>query len=107
MTSGDFGAESSSNDEGSADLLRRVIAGDTFAIQEFRTRFSAGIEFLLRRKLGKAEAGQVASVIEAAVRAIQSSPSGEAVSLPRLIVSIIHSQFVSSARDVSSAPLHS
>ena len=105
MTSGDHGAESSSNDEGSAELLRRIRAGDTFAIQEFRSRFSAGIEFLLRRKLGKAEAsGEVASVIEAAVRAIQASPSGEAVSLPHLIVSLIHLQFAPSAGDVSSAP---
>ncbi len=105
MTSGDHGAESSSNDEGSAELLRRIRAGDTFAIQEFRSRFSAGIEFLLRRKLGKAEAsGEVASVIEAAVRAIQASPSGEAVSLPHLIVSLIHLQFAPSAGDVSSSP---
>src|SRR6266478_4938085 len=104
MTSGDFGAESSSNDEGSADLLRRIRAGDAFAIQEFSSRFSAGIAFLLRRKVGNAEAsGEVAAVIEAAVKAIQSSRAGEVVNLPRLIVRIIHLQFSLSAGDVSSA----
>src|ERR1700693_699283 len=80
-------------------------AGDAFAIQEFGARFSAGIEFLLRRKLGKAEAsGEMAAVIDAAIKAIQSSPLGEGVSLSHLIVSIIHSQFAASAGDVSSAP---
>jgi DNA-directed RNA polymerase specialized sigma subunit len=104
MTSGELGAESSSNEEGSAELLRRIRAGDTFATQEFRSRFSAGIEFLLRRKLGRSDAsGEVAAVIAAVIREVQSRWSAEAVNLPRLIVRTIHAQFASSAGDVSSA----
>jgi hypothetical protein len=102
MTSGDLGAESSSNEEGSAELLRRIRAGDTFAIQELASRFWAGIEFLLRRKLGKRDASaDVATVIEAAISAIQSTGPAEAVDLPRLIVSTIHLQFGPSSGDAA------
>ena len=104
MTSGELGAESSSNEEGSAELLRRIRAGDTFAIQEFCSKFSAGIEFLVSRKLDKTDtSSEVAAVIAAAIKTIQSSRPNEELSLPRLIVSITHLQFGSSARDLSSA----
>lgn len=103
MTSGELGAESSSNEKGSAEILRRIRAGDTFATQEFSSRFWAGIEFLLRRKLGKSDvSGEVAAVIDAAIRAIQSTAPAEAVDLPRLIVSTIHLQFGSPPCDVGS-----
>ena len=104
MTSGDLGAASSSNEEGSAELLRRIRAGDTFAIQEFCSKFSAGIEFLLNRKLGRSDtSAEVAAVIAAVIREIQSDPSAETVNLPRLIVSTIHAQFERPAHAISSA----
>ena len=44
-------AESSPNDEAFTELVRRIQIGDQTAIQAFRSMFSPGIEFLLRRKL--------------------------------------------------------
>src|ERR1700719_2690036 len=79
-------AESSSHDEGLTDLVRRIQTGDQTAIQAFRSMFSPGIEFLLRRKLEKsAVAAETAHVLQAAVQEIAAAPPAQAINLSHLV----------------------
>jgi hypothetical protein len=88
------GAGSSLNDAGLAELVRRIQIGDHAAIRDLHSMFAVGIEFLLRRKLHKLTVtAETAGVLEAAVREIRKSASGQAVDLRRLVVNIIRLQF--------------
>jgi len=85
------GADSLPDEGGSAELVRRIQAGDQAAIQDLHTQFATGIEFLLRRKLRKPSvSGEVARVIEAAIQEIQRS---SAVNLRRLVAHAMHRLF--------------
>lgn len=85
------GAESSLNDAGLAELVRRIQIGDQAAIRDLNSLFSAGVEFLLRRKLRKhSVAAEAASVLEAAVQEIRNSASGQPVNLRHVVANIIH-----------------
>lgn len=85
------GAESSLNDAGLAELVRRIQIGDQAAIEDLRSIFSAGVEFLLRRKLQKHNvAVEAARVLEAAVQEIRNSSPGQPVDLRHVVVNIIH-----------------
>jgi len=96
--------ESSSNDKGFGELVRRIKIGDQAATGNLRSLFGEGIEFLLRRRLGKIHVSvEVATVIEGTLRAIQTNKSSESLNLQDLIVNIIHAQFPSSVTTVESA----
>ena len=84
------------DDEGLAELVRRIQIGGQAAVRDLHSRFLAGIEFLLRRRLQKsAVTNEVASVLAAAVREIQKSPPGQSLDLPQVVARIIRQQFPS------------
>jgi DNA-directed RNA polymerase specialized sigma24 family protein len=94
------GAESSLNEAGLAELVRRIQIGDHAAIRVLYSMFSAGIEFLLRRKLRKLTVkAETAGVLEAAVREIQKSASGQPVNLRGVVANIIRLKFPAAAPD--------
>jgi len=67
-------ADSLPDEEGLAELVRRIQIGDQAAIRDLHSTFATGIEFLLRRKLGKSSVStEAAAVLETAVQEIQSS----------------------------------
>lgn len=68
------GADSLPDEGGLAELVRRIEIGDLAAIRDLHSTFAPGIEFLLRRKLGKSSVStEVAAVLAAAVQQVQSS----------------------------------
>lgn len=99
-------AQSLSHDEGFGELVCRIKIGDQTAYHDLRSMVTAGIEFLLRRRLAKVDvSAEATAVIESTVRAIHTSRSSELLNLPGLIISIIHSQFPSSvATNETSSP---
>src|SRR5579863_3136542 len=91
------GAESSPDEVGSADLVHRLQIGDQAAFRDLHSMFSAGIEFLLRRKLRKSSVTtEVTSVLEVAVEEIQGSSA--LVNLRRSVAHAI-SKFTSVTAD--------
>lgn len=98
------GADSLPDEGGLAELVRRIQAGDQTAIQELHSCFATGVEFLLRRRLRRfSVSGEIASVLDAAVREIQTS---SAVNLRRVVAQAIHRLFplvvAEAASDVAS-----
>ena len=83
-------ADSLPDEEGLAELVRRVRTGDQSAIRDLRTTFATGIEFLLRRNLRKSNVrAEVTSVLEAV--ALEIGRSG-AVNLRRVVAQAVHQQ---------------
>jgi DNA-directed RNA polymerase specialized sigma24 family protein len=69
---------------------------DQFTDRGLRCDFQAGIEFLLRQRLGKSDVSvEVAAIIEVTIRRIQTSGAPELLNLPEVIVKTIHDQFPS------------
>jgi len=94
-------AESSPHDETFAELARRIQTGDQTAIQTFGSMFLPGIEFLLRRKLGKwAVATEAARVVAAAVQEIEAASPVQKANLSQMVIRTIHSLFSSASRGV-------
>jgi DNA-directed RNA polymerase specialized sigma24 family protein len=84
-------ADSLLDEGGLAELVRRIQIGDQAAIRDLHSTFATGIEFLLRRNLGKSSVTtEMASVLEAAVLDIQRSSQ---VNLRRAVAQAIHRQF--------------
>jgi DNA-directed RNA polymerase specialized sigma24 family protein len=84
-------AEPLLDEGGLAELARRIQIGDQAAIRDLHSTFATGIEFLLRRNLGKSNVTtEVASVLEAAILDIQRS---SVVNLRRVVAQAIHRQF--------------
>jgi hypothetical protein len=84
------GAESSPHDAGLAELVRRIQVGDQAAIRDLHLMFSAGIEFLVGRRLQRPPfPSEVTGVIEAVVREVRNSPSPQTVNLLRVVTKII------------------
>ena len=96
-------AESSSHDEGLTELVRRIQVGDQTAIQYFRSMFSPGIEFLLRRNLEKSTvAAETARVLQAAVQEIEAASPAQAINLSHLVTRAIQKLCLSSKHGVES-----
>jgi DNA-directed RNA polymerase specialized sigma24 family protein len=96
-------AESSQNDEGLAELVRRIQIGDQTAIQAFRSMFLPGIEFLLRRKLERSTVtAEAARVLTAAVQEIEATSPAQAINPSQLVTRTIHRLFPSASRSVES-----
>ena len=84
-------ADSLPDEGGLAELVRRIQTGDRAAIQDLHVQLAPGIEFLLRRNLGKSSvSSEVASVLEAAVQEFQRSP---AVNPRRVVAQALHRLF--------------
>lgn len=97
-------AESSSNDSGFGELVHRIRIGDQNANNDLRLMVTAGVEFLLRHKLGQIDvSAEAATVIQATVRAVEAFGPSESVNLPRVIVGIIQAQFPSSVAAIETA----
>jgi len=98
MPSGEQAAESSSHDPGFAELVRRIRIGDESAIQDLRSIFGAGVEFCLRRRLGKPDvSSEAAAVIRAAAESIRERRISSPADLPGLIVVTMRSHISSHA----------
>ena len=99
------GAESSLNDAGLAELVRRIQIDDQAAIRDLNSLFEAGVEFLLRRKLQKhSVAAEAASVLEAVVQEIRKSTPGQQVNLRQVVVNIIRLHFPEGEPDREDLP---
>lgn len=96
-------AESSLNDEGLTELVRRIQIGDRTAIHAFHSMFSPGIEFLLRRKLEKPNvAAEAARVLQAAVQEIEAASPDQSVNLSHLVARTIQRLCPPAKRSVES-----
>ena len=96
-------AESSSHDETFAELARRIQSGDQTAVQNFHSTFLPGIEFLLRRKLGKsAVAAEAAQVVTAAVQEIEGASLAQSINLSQLVIRTICALFPAASGDLQS-----
>ncbi len=94
------GADSLSDEGGLAELVRRIQIGDQAAIRDLHSTFATGIEFLLRRNLGKSSVRtEVARVLEAVVLDVQRS---SAVNLRRVVAQAIDRQFPPVTVDIAS-----
>lgn len=92
------GADSLPDEGGLTELARRIQIGDQAAIRDLHAQFATGIEFLLRRKLGKSSvSNEVASVLEAAIQEIQSS---SVVNLRHVVAHAIHRLFPQLTADI-------
>ena len=98
-------AESSSHDEGLTELVRRIQNGDQSAIQAFRSMFSPGIEFLLRRKLEKSTVvAETARVLQAALEEIEAASPAQAINLSHLVTRTIQRLCPPAKHGVESRP---
>jgi DNA-directed RNA polymerase specialized sigma24 family protein len=94
------GADSLPDEEGLAELARRIKIGDQAAIRDFHSMFTTGIEFLPRRKLGKSRVSTEATrVLETAVQEIQKSA---AVDLSRVVAHSMKHLFPALTTDIAS-----
>jgi hypothetical protein len=98
-------AKSLLNDEGWAELVRRIQVGDQAAIRNLYSLFSTSVESLLRRKLGKLNvSAETAEVLHAVIQEAPAISTAQPVNLPRLVLRIIRARFPSQAPKPESVP---
>jgi len=95
----DWDAGSSPDDNGLARLVRRIEIGGLAAGLDIHVALAAGTEFLLRRRLGKADvSAEVKAVLDVTIGATETTCSLQPVTLAGLLVYAIHHLFPSSVR---------
>ena len=73
-----------------AELVGLICAGYGGAAQQMRRILSPGVQFLLRRRLGRDDVDrEVQSVLDAAIRTIQTDISVQANEVPRMVCRLI------------------